>query len=86
MAERRKGVIIMEQGFSGTVAKDRLKYLVLSDRVSCTGETLDMIKQDVVKVISDYIDIDKYNLSLTLEQEKTESRSFAYINIRIPVK
>ncbi len=76
----------MEQGFSGAVAKDRLKFLVLSDRVSCTGETLDMIKQDVIRVLSDYIDIDKYDLSLTLEQETAGNGSSAYINIKIPVK
>lgn len=77
----------MSNGYSGTVAKNRLKYLVLSDRVSCTGETLEMIKQDIINIISDYIDIDKYNLSLTLEQEKAENGvSSAYINIKLPVK
>ncbi len=76
----------MNSGYSGTVAKDRLRFLVLSDRVSCTGETLEMIKQDVIRVISDYIDIDKFNLSLTLEQETAENGSSAFISIKIPVK
>lgn len=71
---------------SGEIAKDRLKYLILKDRVSCTGETLDMIKQDIIRVISDYIDIDKYNTSLTLEQDMTENRASAFINIKVPVK
>lgn len=66
---------------SGKVAKDRLKYILLNDKVSCTKETLDMIKQDIVKLISDYIDIDKYNTKLTLEQDSDVS----YVNIKIPL-
>ncbi|MDO4300183.1 MAG: cell division topological specificity factor MinE [Clostridia bacterium] len=71
---------------SGAIAKDRLKYLILKDRVSCTNETLDMIKQDIVKVISNYIDIDKYNTKLTLEQDIKNNKSISYINIKIPIK
>lgn len=71
---------------SGAIAKDRLKYLILKDRVSCTNETLDMIKQDIVKVISNYIDIDKYNTKLTLEQDIKNNKSMSYINIKIPIK
>ena len=67
---------------SGAIAKDRLKYLILKDRVSCTNETLDMIKQDIIKTVSNYIDIDKYNTKLNLEQEK----NISYINIKIPIK
>lgn len=67
---------------SGAIAKDRLKYLILKDRVSCTNETLDMIKQDILKAVSNYIDIDKYNTKLTLEQEK----NISFINLKIPIK
>mgnify|MGYP003098973771 CR=1 FL=1 len=67
---------------SGAIAKDRLKYLILKDRVSCTNETLDMIKQDIIKTVSNYIDIDKYNTKLTLDQDKNVS----FINIKIPIK
>ncbi len=67
---------------SGAIAKDRLKYLILKDRVSCTDETLDMIKQDIIKAVSNYIDIDKYNTKMNLEQDK----NISYINIKIPIK
>ncbi len=67
---------------SGAIAKNRLKYLILTDRVSCTRETLDMIKQDVIKTVSNYIDIDKYNTKLTLDQDKNMS----CIEIKLPIK
>lgn len=71
---------------SGSIAKDRLKYLILKDRVSCTSETLDMIKQDIVKTISNYLDIDKINTRLTLEQDTSKNKNVSYINIKIPIK
>lgn len=70
---------------SGSVAKDRLKYLILKDRISCTNETLDMIKQDIIKTVSNYIDIDKINTRLTLEQDIKNNKNISYINIKIPI-
>lgn len=40
-----------------------------------------MLKQDIVELISNYIDIDKYNTKLTLEQMPDVS----YVNIKIPL-
>lgn len=70
---------------SGSVAKDRLKYLILKDRISCTNETLDMIKQDIIKTVSNYIDVDKINTRLTLEQDIKNNKNVSYINIKIPI-
>ena len=39
------------------VAKDRLKILLISDRVNCSPEILEMIKKDIAEVISRYIPI-----------------------------
>ena len=71
---------------SGAIAKDRLKYLILKDRVSCTDETLDMIKQDVVKTISNYIDIDPFSVKLSLEQDTLNNKTTTYIKIKAPIK
>ena len=37
------------------VAKDRLKILLISDRVNCSPEILEMIKKDIAEVISRYM-------------------------------
>ena len=34
---------------SGTIAKDRLKLLLISDRVSCSPQTMQMLKNDMIK-------------------------------------
>ena len=44
---------------SGEVAKDRLKLLLISDRANCSPEIMEAIKNDIIKVITKYMDIDK---------------------------
>ena len=43
---------------SREVAKDRLKILLISDRVNCSPEMMELIKADITKVISKYMRID----------------------------
>ena len=47
---------------SGTMAKDRLKLVLVSDRASCSPETMEMIKNDIIEVISKYMEIDTQGL------------------------
>ena len=42
---------------SREIAKDRLKILLISDRVNCSPEMMEMIKTDIAKVISKYMKI-----------------------------
>ena len=44
---------------SGEIAKNRLKILLISDRINCSPETIDRIKQDLVRSISKYMSIDE---------------------------
>ena len=43
---------------SGNVAKDRLKLVLVSDRANCSSEMMEMMKRDIIEVISKYLDID----------------------------
>lgn len=43
---------------SGDIARNRLKLLLLSDKANCSPEIMEMIKDDMVYVISKYMDID----------------------------
>ena len=40
---------------SGDVAKDRLKFVLVSDRANCSPEVMEKIKNDIIQVISKYI-------------------------------
>ena len=42
---------------SVNVAKDRLKILLVSDRVNCTPDILDKIKLELFKTVSKYLDV-----------------------------
>ena len=37
---------------SGSLAKDRLKLVLVSDRANCSPEIMEAIKNDIIKVIS----------------------------------
>ena len=53
---------------SREIAKDRLKILLISDRAGCSPEMLDMIKQDIAKVISKYMKIDTNNMEIQISR------------------
>jgi cell division topological specificity factor len=44
---------------SKDIARDRLKLVLAHDRVNCSPQLLEMIKADIMKVISNYVDIDE---------------------------
>lgn len=60
---------------SGDVAKDRLKLLLISDRANCSPEVMELIKNDIIKVISKYMEIDCENLDIQITQTESESEN-----------
>ena len=55
---------------SEEVAKDRLKILLISDRINCSPETMEMIKKDIAKVLSRYIQIDPGKMEIEVSKRK----------------
>lgn len=55
---------------SSNVAKDRLKILLISDRVNCSQELMELMKNDIAKVISKYMKIDTSNMEISIAQTK----------------
>ena len=72
---------------SREVAKDRLKILLISDRVNCSPEILEMIKKDIAEVISRYMKIDTNNMEIQISKASTrgkgEKTPSIYANIPI---
>ena len=60
---------------SSDVAKDRLKLLLVSDRANCTPELMEMIKNDIIKVISKYMEIDADGLDIQITQTESEGNN-----------
>lgn len=61
------------------IAKDRLKILLISDRVNCSQEMMELIKNDIAKVISKYMKIDTANMEIQIS--KTTPALYANIPI-----
>lgn len=57
------------------IAKDRIKALLVSDRVNCTPDTFEKIQNELYKTISKYmpVDLDEFEVRLT--------RSYIYIQL-----
>jgi len=72
---------------SKEVAKDRLKILLISDRVNCSTETLEMIKHDIVKVISKYMKIDTNSMEIQISKTPSHIRGSynPVLNANIPI-
>lgn len=57
---------------SKNVAKERLKLVLVHDRVNVSSTFLEMIKGDLIKVISDYMEIDEDNLEVKMTKTKRD--------------
>ena len=73
---------------SGSVAKDRLKLVLVSDRAGCSPEIMEQIKNDIIAVISRYIEIDQEGLDIkiTQTQSETDNGTVPALYANIPIK
>lgn len=70
------------------VAKDRLKILLISDRLNCSEEIMEQIKNDITKVISKYMQIDTDKMDIQIQTRgagkgKSNKNPILYANIPI---
>ena len=73
---------------SGEMAKDRLKLLLVSDRANCSPEVMEKIKNDIIQVISKYMEIDAEGLDIQITQTESENNNGTVpaIYANIPIK
>lgn len=57
---------------SKNIAKERLKLVLVHDRAHLSPKFLDMIKSDIIRIISEYADIDETGLDIKLTRMKKE--------------
>ena len=55
---------------SKNLAKERLKLVLVHDRSDLSPKFLEMMKSDIVRVISEYADIDEEGLDIKLTRMK----------------
>lgn len=73
---------------SSNYAKDRLKLLLVSDRANCSPNIIEQIKNDMIMVISRYMELDEAGLEIQIMQNEAESSSKCIHTIyaNIPIK
>lgn len=72
---------------SANTAKDRLKLVLQSDRTGLPPEVMEKIKNDIIEVISKYVEIDKEALDINISNEPSESGALSpTLFANIPIK
>jgi len=73
---------------SGSVAKDRLKLVLIHDRANCSTDLLEMMRNDILQVIAKYMDIDEAaGMDLNIEQTTDDNNKVVpVLYANIPIK
>ncbi|MDD2971991.1 MAG: cell division topological specificity factor MinE [Lachnospiraceae bacterium] len=66
---------IFHKKSSGNVAKDRLKILLISDRVNCSPEMMELIKNEIIQVLSKYMKIDSEKMEINITKKNSKGRN-----------
>ena len=66
---------------SREVAKSRLELVLLHDRVNLAPQLLQQLKDELIVVISRYVEIDEDGVEVSLTQNKRQSRLTADIPV-----
>lgn len=67
---------------SASSAKERLQLVLVHDRTDLTSAQLESLKDDLIKAISQYIDIDPDAVRIDLERDGRSQRLVADIPLR----
>ena len=70
-----------ENSSSKNVAKERLRLVLVHDRATISPHMLNQLKEDLIKVISNYMEIDEVNLEVNLNQDDREVALVANIPV-----
>jgi cell division topological specificity factor len=74
---------------SSQVAKDRLKLVLIYDRAGTTSnnDMINMIKRDIMQVISKYVEIDEQEFEIDLKNVPNEEEGISsQLVANIPIK
>lgn len=78
--------LLGRESTSAHLAKERLKLVLVHDRTDIAPGVLDMLKDDLIAVISKHIEIDPAAVRIEMSQEGREQRLIADIPLRQPQK
>ena len=71
---------------SSQVAKERLQLVLVQDRIKMSPAVLDRMKDDLITVISRYVEIEPEGVQVTFTQSRHQSRLMADIPVVGPAR
>ncbi|MEN6348569.1 MAG: cell division topological specificity factor MinE [Syntrophomonas sp.] len=71
-----------DNGGSKEVARERLRLVLIHDRASVSPNFLNSLKEELIRVIGEYMEIDEDSLVVNLENEDDSVALVANIPIR----
>ena len=76
-----------EDNKSKDIAKERLKLVLLHDRANVSPKFIEMVKSDISKVISNYMEIDEEGFDIRLSRVEHDDDSYTSALVaNIPIK
>ncbi len=61
---------IWGDGSSGKIASKRLQFVLMHDRIDITPDVMEAVKNDIIKVLSRYMEIDGGSIKVDFEKGK----------------
>lgn len=79
---------ILKNRSSSKIAKDRLKVVLVSDRANCSPDIIENIKNDMIHLLSKYVqvDMDRLDITITTTTEESNEETVPTIMASIPFK
>lgn len=71
---------------SKDVAKDRLKLILINDKGDLPKEVLEKMKNEILLVISKYIEFDSDDVEISLSKTESEQQSSPALIANIPIR
>lgn len=66
---------------SKDIAKERLRLVLVHDRVNMSPQVMEVLKEDMIQVISNYMEINERDMEVTLTQTKSSVALVASIPV-----
>ena len=71
---------------SKNVAKERLQLILINDRAGISPQLLEAIKEDILKVISKYVEIDCEEIEVKMTKTQQSDGGLPALVASIPIK
>lgn len=73
VSEEKEGIPVKfplhGKGRSGGYARERMKLLLVSERIDCSPQMMKMLKNDMIHTVKKYISIDETQVRIRITQE-----------------